>query len=168
MARTRRARRHNRSYRFPGLQPPHPIQSPNGPNSTDHLTAHQTQENAILRLGLDLGIYELLVNRNDAVTVDEVSKEVKADKQLMERVFRNLAAMGHVDEAGNGAYKANKVTRAFTTPKGVHLASFSYDLLPPLSLFKLEGEARRCKVCVLMLGAGMNLPPQLGPRSRIS
>ncbi len=54
-----------------------------------------------------------------------MADETEADLVLIERILRNLAALGHVDETGPGSYKANKVTKAFTTHKGVNLAKFS-------------------------------------------
>ena len=85
----------------------------------------QTQENAILRLGLDLGIYERLVQCQDTLNSNDIAKETGADPVLVERILRNLAALDHVEEVGHDTYRANKITKAFTTPKGVSGAIFS-------------------------------------------
>ena len=86
----------------------------------------KTQENAVLRVGLELGIYDLLVQRESAVESLDVAKATGADAVLTERILRNLAALGHVDETGDRGYAANKITKAFTTPKGISGANFSY------------------------------------------
>ena len=76
-------------------------------------------------MALDLGIYDLISRGSQAIECREVADETKADLVLIERILRNLAALGHIDETGVGAYKANKVTKAFTTQKGINLAKFS-------------------------------------------
>ena len=79
----------------------------------------------MLRVGLDLGIYELIANSTGPVTAAQVAEKTKADLVLTERIMRNLAAITHVDEVGASVYRANKVTKAFASPKGIHLGNFA-------------------------------------------
>ncbi len=80
----------------------------------------------MLQVGLDLGIYDTLTHHSSPMSCRDIVSEGQVDLTLLERILRNLAALGHIDEAEPGTYQANKVTTAFTTPKGVNLARFSY------------------------------------------
>lgn len=91
----------------------------------------QPLENAMLRVALDLGIYDLLVKRGTAVDSQDIAKEKGVDPVLMERIMRNLAAANHVAEVGPSRYAANKASRAFTTAKGISMATFGYEFAAP-------------------------------------
>ncbi|KAK4907421.1 hypothetical protein LTR49_023567 [Elasticomyces elasticus] len=90
-----------------------------------------TQENAILRLGLDLGIYKLLAENKRALDSRTIAMQTGANLVLVERVMRNLAGLGHVEERGENAFAANKFTRAFNSDKGITGLKFSYDFAAP-------------------------------------
>ena len=60
------------------------------------------------------------------MTTEELARETKADPALMKRVLRNLAALSHIDEVDDDVFMANKFSKAFTLPKGVGGAKFSY------------------------------------------
>ena len=61
-----------------------------------------------------------------AVRGKDIATSTGADPVLVGRILRNLAALGHIDEIGVESFKANKVTYAFTTAKGINGANFSY------------------------------------------
>ena len=79
----------------------------------------------MLRLALDLGLYETLVQNGKSMSTEELAEKAKADPALMKRIMRNLAAVSHVDETGEDMFVANKITKAFTSSKGVNGAKFS-------------------------------------------
>lgn len=91
----------------------------------------------MLTLAMDLGIHNYLVNKQSGGQTDgetngvidgeidavanskELAKATGAGPVLMQRIMRNLAALGHVEEVDTNAYRANKFSKAFTTTAGV-------------------------------------------------
>ena len=83
-------------------------------------------DNALLRLALDLNLFEILVESQDApVDTATLAKEIGVDSTLLERILRALNAMGAVEQVGTDTFKPNKFSKAFTTQKGVCGAKFS-------------------------------------------
>lgn len=74
----------------------------------------------MIRLGLDLGIFEILAGSKAAMNVEALAKEIGvADETLLGRILRTLGAMNAVGEVGTDTYEATNFTRAFTTEKGI-------------------------------------------------
>lgn len=84
-------------------------------------------------LAMDLGIHAYLVSgrlhgsihgemngeTTDVASSEEVAKATSADPVLMQRIMRNLAALGHVEEVDVDSYRAGKFSKAFTTTAGI-------------------------------------------------
>lgn len=80
----------------------------------------------LLRLSLDLGLYQYLVDTAGSVSSRDLATACDTDTVLMQRIMRCLAALGHVEETGVGNFAANQFTHAFTTQKGVCGARFRF------------------------------------------
>lgn len=79
-----------------------------------------------IRLAVDLGIFEVLVNGKAPKSIQQLAGETSADATLLGRILRSLASIDAVAEAGQEMYTATKISRAFTTPKGISGAGFLY------------------------------------------
>ena len=80
----------------------------------------------LVRLALDLGIFEILVEEKGPVDVKTLIEKVgKADGTLLRRILRALSAMNAIGEAGDDKYVATHFTRAIMTPKGISGVTFS-------------------------------------------
>ncbi|KAK4158684.1 O-methyl transferase [Cladorrhinum sp. PSN259] len=84
-------------------------------NSVQRIGAFILQTSAAL-IGVDLNIFKILSEASDAVTLDELVAQTKAEKQLLVRLLRYLAAIGLVDQVSKEEYKANHGTRNFNAP----------------------------------------------------
>lgn len=78
----------------------------------------QNQETPMLSLAMDLGIHDYLVKSDCSVSSEDLAKATGTDIVLMQRILRNLAGLGHIEETGLNAYRSNKFSKAFTTPGG--------------------------------------------------
>lgn len=79
----------------------------------------------MLKVALDLDLYNILVKAEKAMTTEDIASETKTDPALAKRILRNLAALDHINEVDDDLFSANKFSKAFTTPKGVGGAGFS-------------------------------------------
>lgn len=92
-------------------------------------------DNALLRLALDLNLFEIHVETHGApINTATLAKETGVDPILLQRILSALNAMGAVKQIGADAFKANKFSKAFTTQKEVCGAKFSC-VKDPLTLF---------------------------------
>lgn len=84
-------------------------------------------DNAILRLALDLNLFDILVESQGApVNTATLAKEIGVDTILLQRILCALNAMGAVEQVGTNSFKSNKTSIAFATQKAVCGAEFSY------------------------------------------
>ncbi|KAL8992755.1 MAG: hypothetical protein Q9169_006862 [Polycauliona sp. 2 TL-2023] len=60
----------------------------------------QPVENALIRVAVDTGLFELLNKGNPTFTAKELADKVNVEETLLERLLRGLAAMHAVDEVG--------------------------------------------------------------------
>ncbi|KAI0964899.1 S-adenosyl-L-methionine-dependent methyltransferase [Xylaria arbuscula] len=68
-------------------------------------------EAAATMIGIELGIYSQLADRVGSMATQELSEKTGAEPQLLNRVMRYLAAIGSVQEASQGRFCANNVTK---------------------------------------------------------
>lgn len=78
-----------------------------------------------IRLGVDLGIFTILAGSRTPKNIQQLAEETGADVILLGRILRCLASIDAVAEAGSDSYMATKISRAFTTPKGISGAGFT-------------------------------------------
>ncbi|KAI0421901.1 S-adenosyl-L-methionine-dependent methyltransferase [Xylaria grammica] len=81
------------------------------PGDTLHRYGAMTLQTAVVKIGLDLGLFKYLVKQGKPTTVDELSPVVAADTLLLARVLRYLAAIGAVEEVSFDKYTANHLTK---------------------------------------------------------
>ena len=77
-------------------------------------------DNVMTRLGLDLGIFKILVEKKAPMTSEALAKEIGVvDETLLRRILRTLGAMNAIGEVGTDTYEATSFSKAFTTEKGI-------------------------------------------------
>ena len=80
-------------------------------------------EIALIRIGLDLDIFNILARSPYDLEVTRLAKETGVtDQTLLRRVLRALAATSAIGEAGVDIYRATNVTNAMASPKGMSQA----------------------------------------------
>ncbi|KAF2269981.1 O-methyl transferase B [Lojkania enalia] len=84
------------------------------PNDTIHRYGHMNLQTATIRIGFDLGLFELLCEAGGPVAVEEVAQKTGAEPQLIHRILRYLAAIDAVAEVSANRYAASNVTRNLT------------------------------------------------------
>ncbi|KAJ5748752.1 uncharacterized protein N7511_010448 [Penicillium nucicola] len=88
---------------------------------------------AMLRVGQDLGIFDLLSKTEVSISVAQVAERVDAAPELLERVLRHLGATNTIKETGPNEYTANDVTQILGSPFGEGLIHQAFNLYLPLS-----------------------------------
>ncbi|KAJ5994420.1 hypothetical protein N7451_010144 [Penicillium sp. IBT 35674x] len=87
---------------------------------------------AMLRLGVDLGVFRDLSKTNGSLTVSQLASVHDASPIFMERVLRYLASTNMIVEVGINEYRANKITYALADPKGEGMAYHGFDVFGPI------------------------------------
>ena len=87
---------------------------------------YQPMDNVMIRLALDLGIFDIITAHTGPVDVETIVNEVGvADETLLRRILRTLDAMNAIGAIREDGYEATNYTRAFTTQKGIAGQRFS-------------------------------------------
>ena len=81
-------------------------------------------ENALIRIAIHLNIFGILSESERPLSASEIAEMTRVDVVLLERVLRGLAAMEAVAQVNIDSYAATKISKAFTTPKGVSETCF--------------------------------------------
>ena len=112
-----------------------------------------------IRLAVDLGLFKILADSEEAKSVQQLADATGADATLLGRILRCLASIDAIAEAGHETYAATKISRAFTTPKGISGAGFLY--VPPGKSFRNPLlDATFCSID-LLVPSWTNLPTTL-------
>ncbi|KAI9691908.1 MAG: hypothetical protein M1822_007981 [Bathelium mastoideum] len=96
---------------------------------TIHRYGHIDLEKAMIKVGLDLGIFTNLVKANSAKTADEVAKDTGSDPQLLKRILRYYNTINVVREVGPHQYRATNITRNLTEEVCIAAMGHYYDLV---------------------------------------
>ncbi|GAB1314336.1 hypothetical protein MFIFM68171_04546 [Madurella fahalii] len=96
---------------------------------TIHRYGHIELETAMIKVGLDLGIFKVLAGTSGAKTAEEVAKETGADPALMKRILRYYNTINVAREVGPHRYEATNVTRNLTEEVCVAAMRHYYDLV---------------------------------------
>lgn len=70
-----------------------------------------------MKVGLDLGIFNLLSNSGMPSTIQQISAATKADPKLLERVLRYLTSYGVIAENDGERYSLTRVGNAMASEK---------------------------------------------------
>ncbi|CAD6572696.1 MAG: hypothetical protein ASARMPREDX12_005376 [Alectoria sarmentosa] len=93
---------------------------------------YSPMDNVMIRLALDLGIFDIITAHTGPVDVETIVNEVGvADETLLRRILRTLDAMNAIGAVGEDGYEATNYTRAFTTQKGIAGQRFSFEFCAP-------------------------------------
>ena len=84
----------------------------------DRLT-HSGLDICVIRIALDLDIFNLLCRSTQSLSANEIEASTKANPILLGRIMRYLVNIDAVDETGLETYAANKTSKAFTTEQGI-------------------------------------------------
>jgi demethylsterigmatocystin 6-O-methyltransferase len=76
-------------------------------------------------MGINLNIFEQLLQASDPVRSKDIAAKTGAEEALVYRILRFLAAHRFIDEVDVDQFKANKTTKALTIPK----ASAGFDFM---------------------------------------
>ncbi|KAH7370259.1 S-adenosyl-L-methionine-dependent methyltransferase [Rhexocercosporidium sp. MPI-PUGE-AT-0058] len=90
----------------------------------------QPVQYAIVRLAVEMGLPPTLVEAKQ-MRADELAMKCGADKLLVVRVMRVLAAMDIVDETGEEQYRASPTTEALASVAWTGTVRFQHDTLIP-------------------------------------
>ncbi|KAF2499929.1 S-adenosyl-L-methionine-dependent methyltransferase [Lophium mytilinum] len=71
---------------------------------------------AMIKVGVDLGLFPALTQSKTPVTVAALAEKTSASSELLRRVLRYLASTGTIAETGTDTFAPNSVTRALDQP----------------------------------------------------
>ena len=112
-----------------------------------------------IRLAVDLGLFKTLADSQEPKSIQQLANATGADATLLGRILRCLASIDAIAEAGHEMYAATKISRAFTTSKGISGAGFLY-VLAVQSFRNPLLDATFCSIDVLV-PSWANLPATL-------
>ncbi|KAL8826682.1 MAG: hypothetical protein Q9170_007312 [Blastenia crenularia] len=92
---------------------------------------YQPAENILIRIAVELGLFDALNKSTTPPNAQTLAKAVNAEVTLLERILRGLVAMHAVDEVSEDGYGPTKISEAFTTVKGISGARLFVDVLHP-------------------------------------
>ncbi|KAI1878223.1 hypothetical protein JX265_002592 [Neoarthrinium moseri] len=90
------------------------INSLEAPEEMLQRVGSQHLDSAATVIGIDLGLFVLLVEAESPLTVDELAQKTKAEEALLGRLLRYLTSIGMVDEVSRDQFKANLATKNMT------------------------------------------------------
>ncbi|KAI1097619.1 O-methyl transferase B [Jackrogersella minutella] len=96
---------------------------------TIHRYGHIDLEKAMIKVGLDLGIFKILAGADGAKTADEIARDAGADPQLIKRIMRYYNTINVAREVGPHRYEATNITRNLTEEVCVAAMGHYYDLV---------------------------------------
>ncbi|KAK6863634.1 hypothetical protein PG995_000162 [Apiospora arundinis] len=96
---------------------------------TIHRYGHIDLEKAMIKLGYDLGLFNILAKSDSVKTADEVAQEAGADPQLIKRVLRYYNTINVAREVGPHQYVPTNITRNLTEKVCVAAMGHYYNLV---------------------------------------
>ncbi|KAI1377949.1 O-methyl transferase B [Hypoxylon crocopeplum] len=81
---------------------------------TIHKYGHIDLEKAMIKIGLDLGIFNVLAKANGVKTVEDIAKDTGADPELLKRILRYYNTINVAREVGPHQYEATNITHNLT------------------------------------------------------
>ncbi|KAL4902918.1 S-adenosyl-L-methionine-dependent methyltransferase [Aspergillus multicolor] len=106
------------------------------PTETARRLIYQPPQNAAIRVLIDLGIFEILLERGygnggDGVSVEQLAQHTGAEKSLITRLMRVATALGLAACHRPGVYAPTNKTEIMTRPLGKDGARCLYDMTMP-------------------------------------
>ncbi|KAJ5784436.1 S-adenosyl-L-methionine-dependent methyltransferase [Penicillium pulvis] len=87
---------------------------------------------AMIRLGVDLGVFRDLSKANGSLTASQLASVHDASPIFMERILRYLASTNMILEVGINEYRPNKITYVLADPRGEGMAYHGFDVSGPI------------------------------------
>ncbi|KAF2651751.1 S-adenosyl-L-methionine-dependent methyltransferase [Lophiostoma macrostomum CBS 122681] len=84
------------------------------PDETLHRYGSMNLQTAMVKTGLDLGLFDDLARSGNSLSVAKLSDITGSEELLLGRILRCLAAIGAIDQVGDADYAANHITRNLT------------------------------------------------------
>ncbi len=81
---------------------------------------------AMTKVGLDLGVFELLSKADSPLSVDDIAKASGGDPAMLGRILRYLSSHSVIEETSVDHFTANNVTRNLTDPAAHGAVNFMY------------------------------------------
>ncbi|KAF4620123.1 hypothetical protein G7Y89_g14699 [Cudoniella acicularis] len=78
--------------------------------------SHLNLEAAVIRIGVDLKLFDLLSTSQIPLSVNKVVKSTGGDAQLIGRLMRFLASISVIEETGKDTFTSTNVSRNLTVP----------------------------------------------------
>jgi demethylsterigmatocystin 6-O-methyltransferase len=78
---------------------------------------------AVIRIGLDLDLFQLLEKNNTPLSVNELATKTGAEPILLGRILRYLASIGIIEETAKDTFAYNNITEALNrsgSAEGIH------------------------------------------------
>ncbi|MCJ1405545.1 hypothetical protein MMC11_008773 [Xylographa trunciseda] len=85
-----------------------------------------------IKIGINLGLFEILVKSEKSKSLPELAKETGADPVLLGRILRSLASVGAVEEVGHECYAPTTVSRTMVVPKLAAGVEHCFTYLSPI------------------------------------
>ncbi|KAJ5646522.1 S-adenosyl-L-methionine-dependent methyltransferase [Penicillium lividum] len=87
---------------------------------------------AMLRLGVDLGLFSDLSKSNGPLTANHLAAAYQASPNFMERVLRYLASTNVITEVSLDEYRANRINFMLADPRGEGMVCHGFDVFGPV------------------------------------
>lgn len=101
------------------------------PQDTMQRLMYLALEPAVIRIGLDLDLFKILVDNEKPVTVSDLASKTGAATTLLARLLRYLASVGVVTETGKDSFASNNITKTLTLPAVVGGVYHNFDTIGP-------------------------------------
>ena len=87
---------------------------------------------ALVRVGIDLKIFNVLTESKGDSTVTEIAEKTGGDASLVGRVLRYLACTGYILEKGQDVFSGNHITACLAAPDTQAGMRHYFDFLGPI------------------------------------
>ncbi|KAL9608903.1 MAG: hypothetical protein Q9167_006284 [Letrouitia subvulpina] len=136
------------------------------PGETIQRLVHVPLQLTVARIGVDLGLFKLLVSRQSPWNIDELVEHTKTDSILLGRLLRYLASMGMIQEIEADTFKAANITQTLSKPNMIAGIKHGFDFMMPcfqqLPKFLADTEYKNpwdCTHCPFQLAHGTGEVP---------
>ena len=93
---------------------------------------------ALIRVAIDLGVFDLLVKKKAPMSAQELAQATNADHAMLQRILRSLAAVHILNEEDVELYTPSKVAETFAAEKGVANLKALYATFASLSIASMR------------------------------
>lgn len=88
---------------------------------------------SLTQVGFDLNLFSNLASSTKSVSIEDLVQQTNASPSMLSHLLRSLSALGLIQEDGNSAFTANRLTRILAKPHVVGAAPHVFDLHVPIA-----------------------------------